>query len=51
MIKTGLMKVESIENNEIIMTMIEIIITTVPMNIIIIIRMKMRTKIGNHVKL
>ena len=51
MIKTGLIKVKSIENEEIIMRMTKIIITTVIMKIIIIIRMIMRLKIGNRIKI
>ena len=50
MIKNRLMKVESIENEEIIMTMTKIIITTVIMKIIIIVMMIMRIKIGNCIK-
>ena len=51
MIKTGLIKLKSIENEEIIMKMTKIIITTVIMKIIIIIRIIMRSKIGNHIKI
>ena len=51
MIKTGLIKVKIIENEEIIMTMRKIIITTVIMKITIIIRMIMRIKIGNRIKI
>ena len=53
MIKTRLMKVKSIENEEIIMamTMTKIIITTVIMKKIIIIMMILRTKISNHIKI
>ena len=53
MIKTKLIKVKSIENNEIIMamTMAKTIIPTVIMKIIIIIMMIMRTKIDNQIKL
>ena len=51
MIKTGLIKVKSIENEEIIMTMTKIIITKVIMKIIIIIRMIMRIKIVNRIKI
>ena len=51
MIKTGLIKVKSIENEEIIMTMTKIIIATVIMKVIIIIRMIMRIKIGNRMKI
>ena len=50
MVKTGLIKVKSIENEEIIMTIIIIIITVI-IKIIIIIRMIMRIKIGNHIKI
>ena len=51
MIKTGLIKLKSIENEEIIMKMTKIIITTVIMKIMIIIRIIMRSKIGNHIKI
>ena len=51
MIKTGLIKLKSIENEEIIMKMTKIIIKTVIMKIIIIIRIIMRSKIGNHIKI
>ena len=51
MIKTGLIKLKSIENEEIIMKMTKIIIITVIMKIIIIIRIIMRSKIGNHIKI
>ena len=51
MIKTGLIKLKSIENEEIIMKMTKIIIKTVIMKIIIIIRIIMRNKIGNHIKI
>ena len=51
MIKTGLINLKSIENEEIIMKMTKIIITTVIMKIIIIIRIIMRSKIGNHIKI
>ena len=47
MIETGLIKVTSIENEEIIMTITKIIITTVIMKIIIMLRMIVRIKIGN----
>ena len=50
MIKTILIKVKSIENEEIIMAMAKIIIRTVIMKIIIIM-MIMRIKIGNRVKI
>ena len=52
MIKTRLMKVRSIENEEITMavTLVKIIITTVTMKIIIIL-MIMRIKIGNRIKM
>ena len=49
--KTGLIKVESVENEEIIMTMTKIIVTTVIMKIVIIIRMTMRIKIGTDIKI
>ena len=51
MIKTVLIKLKSIENEEIIMKMTKIIITTIIMKIIIIIRIIMRSKIGNHIKI
>ena len=51
MIKTGLIKLKSTENEEIIMKMTKIIIKTVIMKIIIIIRIIMRSKIGNHIKI
>ena len=47
MIKTRKIKVKSIENKEIIMTMTKTITT----KIIIIITMIMRIKIGNHIKI
>ena len=52
MIKTRLIKVKSIENEEIIMamTMTKIIMTTVIMKIIMIIMMIMRIKISNKIK-
>ena len=51
MIKTRLINVQSIENQEIIMTIPKIIITTVIIKIIIIIRMIKRIKIGNRIKI
>ena len=53
MIKARIIKVKSIENEEIIMamTMTKIIITTVIMKIIIIIMMITRIKIGNRIKI
>ena len=53
MIKTRLIKVKSIENEEIIMamTMTKIIIITVIMKIMIITMMIMRIKIGNQIKI
>ena len=51
MIKTGLIKVKNIENGETIMIITKIIITTVTMKIIIIIRIIMRIKIGNRLKI
>ena len=53
MIKTRILKVESIENEEIIIaiTMTKIIITTVIMKIIITIMMVMRRKIYNRIKI
>ena len=52
MIKTRIIKVKSIENEEIIIaiTLTKIILTTVIMKIIIII-MTMRIKIRNHIKI
>ena len=49
--KTRLIKVKSVEDEEIIMAMAKIIITTVRMKIIIIIMMIMRIKIGNQMKI
>ena len=50
--KTRLIKVKSIEDEEIIMAVTKIIITTVRMKIIIIIIMMiMRIKIGNQMKI
>ena len=53
MIKTRLIKVKSIENEEILMamTMTKITITTVLMKLIIIITFIMRIKIGNQIKI
>ena len=51
MIKTGLIKVNNIENGETIMIITKIIVTTVIMKIIIIIRTIMRIKIGNRLKI
>ena len=53
MIKTRIMKVKSIGNEEriIAMTMTKIIITTAIMKIIIIIMMIMRIKTGNGIKI
>ena len=51
MIETGLIKVTSIENEEIIMTITKIIITTVIMKIIIMLGMIIRIKIGNRIKI
>ena len=53
MIKTAMVKVKSIENEEIIMamTITKIIIATVIMKIIIIMMIIMRIKIGNRVKI
>ena len=47
MVKTRKIKVKSIENEEIIMTMTKTIIT----KIIITIMMRMRIKIGNRIKI
>ena len=49
--KTRLIKVKSIEDEEIIMAVTKIIITTVRMKIIIIIMMIMRIKIGNQMEI
>ena len=49
--KTRLIKVKSIEDEEIIMAVTKIIITTVRMKIIIIMMMIMRIKIGNQMKI
>ena len=54
MVKTGLIEVKSIENEEIIMTIIKITITavmTVIMKIIMIVRMTMRIKTTNYMKI
>ena len=53
MIKTRILKVKSIENEEIIIaiTMTKIIIATVIMKIIITIMMVMRRKIHNRIKI
>ena len=51
MVKTELIKVKSIENEEIILTMTKTIITTVMMKVIIIIRMTMKIKNGNQIKI
>ena len=51
MVKTELIKIKSIENEEIILTMTKTIITTVMMKVIIIIRMTMKIKNGNHIKI
>ena len=53
MIKTNIIKVKSIETEELIiaMTMTKIIITTAIMEIIIIKMMKMSIKIGNRIKI
>ena len=51
MIKAGLIKVKSIENEEIIMTMTKIITTTLIMKIVIMITMILGIKIGNHIKI
>ena len=53
MIKTAMVKVKSIENEEIIMamTITKIIIATAIMKIMIIMMMIMRIKIGNRVKI
>ena len=52
MVKTKIIKVKSIENKEIIMTirMIKIIIITIIMTVIIIIMMIMRIKIHDRMK-
>ena len=51
MLKTGLIKVKSIENEEIIMIMTKVMTTTVTMEIIILIKMIMRMRFGNHIKI
>ena len=50
MMKTGLIKGKIIENEEIIMSMTKIT-TTVIMKIIITLRMIVKSKIGNHIKI
>ena len=49
MVKTRKIKVKSVENEEIIMTMT--MTKTIITKIIIKIMMRMRTKIGNHIKI
>ena len=49
MVKTRKIKVKSIENEEIIMTII--MTKTIITQIIITIMMRMRIKIGNHIKI
>ena len=51
MMKTGLIKGKIIENEEMIMSMTKIITTTVIMKIIITLRMIVKSKIGNHIKI
>ena len=53
MIKTRIMKIKSIENEEIMMviTMTKMIIKTIIMTITIIIMMVIRIKIGNRIKI
>ena len=51
MIKAGLIKVKSMENEEIIITMTKTIATTVIMKIVIKITMILGIKIGNHIKI
>ena len=51
MLQTGLIKVKSIENEEIIMIMTKVMTTTVTMEIVIIIKMIMRIRFGNHIKI
>ena len=51
MVKTWLIKVKSIGNEEITMTMTKIITTAVIMKVIKIIWMIIRIKIGNHIKI
>ena len=53
MIKTRIINVKSLENEEIIITitMAKIILTTVIMEIIIMIMMTMRIKIHNRIKI
>ena len=51
MVKTGLIKVKRIENEERVMTITKIIIRKVIMKIIITIRIIMGIKIGNRIKI
>ena len=51
MIKTGLIKVKSIENEEITMTMTKIIITEAIIKTVILIKMIIRIKIGKCIKI
>ena len=51
MVKTGLIKVKSIENEERVMTITKIIIRKVIMKIIITITIIMGIKIGNRIKI
>ena len=51
MTKTGIIKVKSIENEEMIMAMTKIIIATVIIKIMIIIRTIMTVKIGKHINI
>ena len=51
MMKTGLIKGKIIDNEEIIMSMTKIITTAVIMKIIITLRMIVKSKIGNHIKI
>ena len=51
MLQTGLIKVKSIENEEIIMIMTKVMTTTVTMEIIVLIKMIMRMRFGNHIKI
>ena len=51
MLQTGLIKVKSIENEEIIMIMTKVMTTTVTVEIVIIIKMIMRIRFGNHIKI
>ena len=51
MIKAGLIKVKSMENEEMIITMTKIIMTKVIMKIVMIKTMILGIKIGYHIKI